>query len=218
MHKTNTYFNFKKNIIIKILTKLQDLAITMAYYWDVAYLHLLRNKGAHIGEHVFAQHFSTEENFAKLLYVEDEVIFAYGVRVILHDSALNNICGVPVKFGKVIIRKKAYIGAGSIILPGVEIGEKAVVGAGSLVTKDIPAGKVAYGVPARIMDTTENLKTRFLKSIEQDQKSVNSRFHYLDILPFGKKQAHYKSREILEMYDIFIEDINRQVETESPLK
>jgi maltose O-acetyltransferase len=47
------------------------------------------------------------------------------------------------------IRNGAWIGAGSIILAGVIIGEDAVVGAGSVVTKSIPAGEVWAGNPAR---------------------------------------------------------------------
>ena len=44
----------------------------------------------------------------------------------------------------------ARVGSGSVVLAGVAIGEHALVGAGSVVTKDIPAGSVAFGVPARI--------------------------------------------------------------------
>jgi len=55
----------------------------------------------------------------------------------------------PLKFEKVTINDGADIGAGSIILPGVNIGEGAVVGAGSVVTKDIPAYEIWAGVPAR---------------------------------------------------------------------
>jgi len=44
----------------------------------------------------------------------------------------------------------ARVGSGSVILAGVTIGQNALVGAGSVVTRDIPAGSVAYGVPARV--------------------------------------------------------------------
>lgn len=49
---------------------------------------------------------------------------------------------------KTIVRKGATIGAGSTILPGLEIGENAMVGAGSVVTKNIPSGEVWAGNPA----------------------------------------------------------------------
>lgn len=52
---------------------------------------------------------------------------------------------------KTKVCKGATIGAGSVILPGITIGENAMVGAGSVVTKDIPAGELWYGNPARFV-------------------------------------------------------------------
>lgn len=43
----------------------------------------------------------------------------------------------------------AWLGAGSIVLPGITIGKYAVIGAGSVVTKDIPDYTVAVGNPCR---------------------------------------------------------------------
>jgi hypothetical protein len=204
MSRTNPLTKSKRYIIVRILTLLQEMVIPLSHYWDIAYLQILRNRGAHIEGNVFAQHFSTEENFAKLLYIEEGVIFASGVRVILHDSALNNLYGIPVKFGKVIIRRKAYIGARSTILPGVEIGEKAIIGAGSLVTKNVPAGRVAYGVPARIVDTTENLKSRLLEDIKQNPNLSNPRFHYLDVLPLAKSRPAIPAGKYLKNMTILL--------------
>lgn len=52
---------------------------------------------------------------------------------------------------KTIVRKGTTIGAGSTILPGIEIGENAMVGAGSVVTKSIPAGEIWIGNPAKFL-------------------------------------------------------------------
>ena len=49
------------------------------------------------------------------------------------------------------IKKGASIGANSVILPGVTIGEEALVGAGSVVTKDVPSSAIVAGNPARVM-------------------------------------------------------------------
>jgi acetyltransferase-like isoleucine patch superfamily enzyme len=56
---------------------------------------------------------------------------------------------VPPSFGYA-----ARIGSGSVILGGANVGEHALVGAGSVVTRDVPAGTVAYGVPARVRSKT----------------------------------------------------------------
>ena len=45
--------------------------------------------------------------------------------------------------------KGATIGAGSVILPGITIGEGAFIAAGSVVTKDVPAGELWMGSPAK---------------------------------------------------------------------
>jgi UDP-2-acetamido-3-amino-2,3-dideoxy-glucuronate N-acetyltransferase len=59
-----------------------------------------------------------------------------------------------------IVGKGASIGAHSVILPGVKIGENAIIGAGAVVTKDIPSNSIAIGNPARVLAKTtvrENL-------------------------------------------------------------
>lgn len=51
----------------------------------------------------------------------------------------------------VCIRQGAWLGANTVVLPGVEIGRHAIVGAGSVVTKDIPDYAVAVGNPAHVV-------------------------------------------------------------------
>lgn len=51
----------------------------------------------------------------------------------------------------ITIDDDVWIGANSVILPGVHIHAGAVVGAGSVVTKDVPANAVVVGNPARVI-------------------------------------------------------------------
>lgn len=51
----------------------------------------------------------------------------------------------------IVIGPRAWIGGGTIVLPGVSIGADTVVGAGSVVTRDLPAGVVAVGNPCRVL-------------------------------------------------------------------
>lgn len=56
------------------------------------------------------------------------------------------------------IEDDVWIGAGSILLPGVTIGTGSVIGAGSVVTRSIPAGCIAVGSPCKVirhLDTGE---------------------------------------------------------------
>lgn len=50
-----------------------------------------------------------------------------------------------------LVRRRASIGTGSVILGRVTIGERAIVGAGSVVTRDVPPDTIVVGNPARVL-------------------------------------------------------------------
>lgn len=52
---------------------------------------------------------------------------------------------------RTIVRRRAAIGSGAVVLAGVSIGEQATVGAGAVVTRDVEAGAVVAGNPARVL-------------------------------------------------------------------
>jgi acetyltransferase-like isoleucine patch superfamily enzyme len=54
-------------------------------------------------------------------------------------------------FSPVTVEDGVDLGIGSILLPGLRVGEGAVIGAGSVVTRDVPAYEVWAGVPARFL-------------------------------------------------------------------
>ena len=54
-------------------------------------------------------------------------------------------------YGKVLVKKNAWLGMNVTICPGVTIGEYAVVAAGAVVTKDVPDYAVVGGVPAKVI-------------------------------------------------------------------
>lgn len=76
--------------------------------------------------------------------IEDHVQIGGGT-LIYSVSTIDN------KRGRVIIKKNAKIGAGTVILPNTIIGENSVVGALSLVKKSLPGNVLACGVPAKVI-------------------------------------------------------------------
>jgi acetyltransferase-like isoleucine patch superfamily enzyme len=77
------------------------------------------------------------------------------VKILTSQHKGDNI-KIPVLFTElstkeVVLEDGCDIGIGSIILPGVTVGEGAIVGAGSVVTKDVEPYTIAAGVPARFL-------------------------------------------------------------------
>ncbi len=126
---------------------------------------LLRCCGVEIGQDVTINHLFTvscdlgcEEN----LVIEDRVAFGPNVTLILNSYPNNsNLRNFKDKYpflekkGTILIKHDAWIGAGSIILPNIIIGEYSVIGAGSVVTKDVPPSTVVAGVPAKRINTID---------------------------------------------------------------
>lgn len=81
--------------------------------------------------------------------IEDEAMIAANVQLITNNHDLEERMIITCK--PVRICRRAWIGAGSTILPGVTVGENAVVGAGSVVTKDVEADTIVAGNPARVI-------------------------------------------------------------------
>jgi acetyltransferase-like isoleucine patch superfamily enzyme len=88
--------------------------------------------------------------------IEDEVFVGHGV-VFINDRTprATNADGRiqsenDWQLVETVVRRRASLGSGAIIMCGVEIGEGAMVGAGALVTHDVPPHAVVAGVPARL--------------------------------------------------------------------
>jgi len=85
--------------------------------------------------------------------IEEDVFIGPGARF-LND--LHPPCGGCI--GGPHIKSEARIGAGSIIMPNIVIGESALVGAGAVVLEDVPPRMVVVGNPGRILCSIDELK------------------------------------------------------------
>lgn len=95
-----------------------------------------------------------DDSHTWLIELGDDVTLAPRVHILAHDASTKTHLGYT-KIGRVTIGNRVFIGAESVILPGVTIGDDVIIGANSTVTHDIPAGSVAVGSPARVICTIE---------------------------------------------------------------
>lgn len=148
-----------------------------------------KNIGVNVGNNVRLMknvNFGTEPY---LITIGNNVTISYDVSFITHDGATwvfrnedkyKNI----VKYGKIKIGDNCFIGARSILLPGVSLGNNSIVAAGSVVTKKFPDNAVIGGNPAKIIKTTD----------EYIKKCVEENIEY-DIQNYKKN----KKQEVLNM-------------------
>lgn len=89
--------------------------------------------------------------------IEDDVRFGSGCCIydtdfhsLSYEKRIKKIDN-DIKEKPVTIKKGVFVGARTIILKGVVIGEYSVVGAGSVVTRDIPSNEIWAGNPAQFV-------------------------------------------------------------------
>jgi len=101
------------------------------------------------GKNVFINH-SAILSASGGIEFEDGMMAAPGLRIatINHDMYDRHI---TYTYGKVTVKKNAWLGLNVTICPGVTIGKYAVVAAGAVVTKDVPDYAVVGGVPAKVI-------------------------------------------------------------------
>jgi acetyltransferase-like isoleucine patch superfamily enzyme len=93
--------------------------------------------------------------------IEDDALLGSGVHIYVSKHCFDDT-NVPIidqghdPPAAVLIKRGCWIGANTVILPGVTIGENAIIGAGSVVTRSIPARALAAGCPARVIRQVDN--------------------------------------------------------------
>jgi maltose O-acetyltransferase len=111
----------------------------------------LRRLGVTVGEGVSWGLEATPDVFwPERVTLEAECIVGYDATLLCHEFLQDEL-----RLGDVTVGERAMIGAGAIVLPGVDIGADAQVAANSLVADDVPAGVTVAGVPAEPIEREE---------------------------------------------------------------
>jgi acetyltransferase-like isoleucine patch superfamily enzyme len=127
-----------------------------------------------VGDHVWVWHHSIIDA-TEGLTIEEGVQVGAWVGIFTHGSEravrllgpqfiniLNNE-RLGYTRGSVNIGAYTFIGAGSVILPGVTIGKGCLIGTGTLVTKDVPDYAIVVGSPGIIKGSTLDLDEKFVR-------------------------------------------------------
>jgi acetyltransferase-like isoleucine patch superfamily enzyme len=85
-----------------------------------------------------------DKTYPKGVHVGPESYVAFDAAILTHDMTR----GIYLHTR---IGRRCFIGARSIVLPGVTIGDECLVGSGSVVTKDVPPRSIVAGNPARVI-------------------------------------------------------------------
>jgi ubiquinone/menaquinone biosynthesis C-methylase UbiE len=107
----------------------------------------------------------------------------------------------PIVKGPVTIGNDSWIGANSIIMPNVTLGEFCVVASNSFVNKSFPPFSIIGGTPARLIRNFTATEIEKMKSTEQNdnhQDFSEYEINYLD-LPFEGLLRKYRIKKLLEI-------------------
>lgn len=109
------------------------------------------------------------------IYIGDKVMFGPNVTVATaNHPILPELRDRMLQYNKdVHIGNCVWIGANTVIVPGVSIGDNSIIGAGSVVTKDIPANVIAYGNPCKVArEISEHDREYFYKNEKLDWENL----------------------------------------------
>ena len=102
-----------------------------------------------------------------LIEIGNNVTMAPRVHILAHDASTKTFLNYT-KIGRVTIGDNVFIGAETVVLPGVDIGSNVIIGANSTVTHNVPDNTVVAGSPAKVICTLdeylEKEKSRMGKS------------------------------------------------------
>lgn len=159
--------------------KIKYMKETFAECGDRCYIELpfranWGGKNLHFGNSVYANFNLTIVDDGDI-YVGDRVMFGPNVTIATANHPIEpTLRRNAMQYNKPVrIGENVWIGAGSVIVPGVTIGKNSVIGAGSVVVKDIPENVVAVGNPCRVLrEIGEHDREYFYKNEKIDWENL----------------------------------------------
>lgn len=171
-----------RNMVKKLLFRLRG-AVT---------LDTLIECGLKVGKNFNPQSgYNLDLSHCWLITIGDDVTLAPNVQILAHDASTCHYLGYA-KIGRVNIGDRVFIGAGSIVLPGVSIGSDVIIGAGSVVSHDVPEGCVYAGNPARFICTTTDYVEKHRRQMGE-RPVYSARYTLRENITAELKEEQYQS-------------------------
>lgn len=121
-----------RRMIWRFRTRARNIILTKCY-------------GMHIHKSaIIAVGAKLDKTYGAGVHIGEETSIASGAIIYTHDYCRG-------LHADTYVGKRCFIGANSIVMTGVKIGDECVVGSGSIVTKDVPSNCMVAGNPAKII-------------------------------------------------------------------
>jgi acetyltransferase-like isoleucine patch superfamily enzyme len=142
--------------IDEIRDRLSDLIGNEIDKSTTVFVPFYTNFGYHtkIGKNVFINHACSFLDLGGIT-IEDDVLIGPRVNLITENHPVDPLKRKYLDLKPVMIKRRAWIGAGATILPGVTVGENSIVAAGAVVNKDVPGNTIVGGIPAKVIRAIE---------------------------------------------------------------
>jgi len=124
----------------------------------------------YIGDDVFV-------NTCRPVLIGREVFLTQRSILVTHNIGHSVLEGYENRFAPVLLEDRSQIGMNCTIYAGIRIGRDAIVGSNSYVISDIPAGKFAIGVPAKVFGDSSHSVSRF-RQVKLSRKIISD-YHEL---------------------------------------
>jgi acetyltransferase-like isoleucine patch superfamily enzyme len=110
-----------------------------------------------IGDEVFV-------NPCRPVLIGREVFLTQRAMLVTHNVGHSLLEGFENRFAPIVLEDRSQVGLAAVVYAGCRIGEQAIVGSNSYVVSDVPPGKLAIGVPARVAGDVQRQLSRSRQS------------------------------------------------------
>lgn len=168
---------FIYRIILK-LRYLHEVLITTAI------IKVAKKKGMKLGDNLYVQGIPNFGSEPFLIEIGNDVTLAEGVSFINHGGDARVTKRIEKykdgrNFGRIKIGNNTFIGKGTILMPGISIGNNCIIGSLSVVSSSVPDNSVYAGTPVKFICTIDEYGERLLKNnvmypreLEQNRKAL----------------------------------------------